>query len=98
MDFEYIEKKLTSPDLQSVWFSRCATFPKVDSNLMLHTGWQSLIGCLKLQVILHKRATNYRALLQKVTYEDQASYDSTLILHSAFRSEQTFVNVCVGVP
>ena len=31
------------------------------------TGWRSLIGCFKLQVILHKRATNYRALLQKVS-------------------------------
>ena len=44
---------------------------------ILHTGWRSLIGCLKLQVILHKRATNYSALLQKITYEDKASYDST---------------------
>jgi len=30
-----------------------------------------------LQVIFHKRATNYRALWQKMTYEDMASYDST---------------------
>jgi len=43
----------------------------------LGTEWQSLIGCLKLQVNLHKRATNYRALVQKMTYEDKASYDST---------------------
>jgi len=42
-----------------------------------YTGWRSLIGCLQLQVILHKRATNYRALLHKMTYEDKASYDST---------------------
>ena len=35
------------------------------------------IGCLKLQVILRKRATNYRALLRKMTLEDKASYDST---------------------
>jgi len=33
-----------------------------------------LIGCLKLQVIFRKRATNYRALLRKMTYEDKASY------------------------
>jgi len=26
-------------------------------------GWRRLIGCLKLQVIFRKRATNYRALL-----------------------------------
>ena len=42
------------------------------------TGWRRLIGCLKLPVMFHKRATNYRALLRKITYEDKASYDSTL--------------------
>jgi len=41
------------------------------------TGWRRLIGCLKLQVIFRKRATNYRALLRKMTYKDKASYDST---------------------
>ena len=41
------------------------------------TGWRRLIGCLKLQVIFRKRATNYRALLRKMTYEDKASYDFT---------------------
>jgi len=30
-----------------------------------------------LQVIFRKRATNYRALLRIMTYEDKASYDST---------------------
>jgi len=32
-----------------------------------HTGWRRLIGCLKLQTIFRKRATNYRALLRKMT-------------------------------
>jgi len=41
------------------------------------TGWRRLIGCLKLQVIFRKRTTNYMALLQKMTHEDKASYDST---------------------
>jgi len=41
------------------------------------TGWQRPSGCLKLQVLFRKRATNYRALLWKMTYEDKASYDST---------------------
>ena len=41
------------------------------------TGWRRLIGYLKSQVIFRKRATNYRALLRKMTYEDKASYDST---------------------
>ena len=31
---------------------------------LITTGWRRLVGCLKLQVIFHKRATNYRALLQ----------------------------------
>ena len=47
------------------------------SALYIDTGWQRLIGCLKLQVIFRKRATNYRALLWEMTYEDKASYDST---------------------
>jgi len=41
------------------------------------TEWRRLIGCLKLKVIFRKRATNYRALLRKMTYEDKASCDST---------------------
>jgi len=32
----------------------------------LSTGWQRPKGCLKLQVIVHKRATSYRALLRKI--------------------------------
>ena len=35
------------------------------------------IGCLKLQVIFRKRASNYRALLQKMTYTDMASNGSS---------------------
>jgi len=46
-------------------------------NLNVGTGWRRLIGCLKLQVIFHKRAHNHRAHLQKMTYKDKASYDST---------------------
>ena len=41
------------------------------------TGWQGLIGCLKLQVVFRKRATNYRALLRNMTWRDKASCDST---------------------
>jgi len=41
------------------------------------TGWRRPIGCLKLQVIFCKRATNYRALLRKMIYEDKISYGST---------------------
>jgi len=41
------------------------------------TGWRRRIRCLKLQVFPRKRATNYRALLRKMTCEDKASYVSS---------------------
>ena len=41
------------------------------------SGWRRLLGCLEFLVIFRKRATNYRALLRKMTYEDKTSYDST---------------------
>jgi len=41
------------------------------------TGWRRPIGCLNLQVIFRKRATNYRALLRKMTYKDKTSYASS---------------------
>ena len=41
------------------------------------TEWRRVIGCLKLQVIFCKRATEYRALWRKMTCRDKASYDST---------------------
>ena len=41
------------------------------------TGWRCCTGCLKLQVSFHKRATNYRALLRKITCKDKASYGSS---------------------
>jgi len=44
---------------------------------LVNTGWRRFIGCLNLQVIFCKRATNNRALLRKMTHEDKASYDST---------------------
>ena len=30
-----------------------------------NTGWRRCIGCLKLQIVFRKRATNYRAFLRK---------------------------------
>jgi len=41
------------------------------------TGWPRPIGCLKLQVSFRTRAINYRALLQKMTCKDMASYRSS---------------------
>ena len=41
------------------------------------TGWRRLIGSPKLQIIFHKRATKYRALLRKLTSKDKGSYESS---------------------
>jgi len=53
-------------------FRGCAMFSGI-----CRTRWQRLIGCLKLQVVFHKRATNYRALLRKMKHKDKASYESS---------------------
>jgi len=45
-------------------------------NSFIHTERRRLVGCLELQVVFRKRATNYRALLRKMTYEDKVSYES----------------------
>jgi len=45
------------------------------------TGWWRLIGCPELQIIFHKRATKYRALLRKMTYKDKGSYGLQLRSH-----------------
>ena len=58
------------------WYCAPFTFTVVCSSSFV-TGWRRCIGCHKLQVILRKRATNYRALLRKMTSEDKVSYDST---------------------
>ena len=41
------------------------------------TGWRRLIGSPKLQIIFHRRATKYRSLLQKITYKDKGSFESS---------------------
>jgi len=46
-------------------------------HIYVYTGWRRLIGSPKLQIIFHKRATKYRSLLRKMTYEDKASYESS---------------------
>jgi len=68
----------------------------------LCTGWPRPIGRLKLQVILRKRATIYRALLHKMTYKDKASYGSsppcsrltTAPRRKWFMSETWLVHTC----
>jgi len=46
-------------------------FVSTQKNHKMHTGWRRPIGCLKSQVIFRKRATTYRALLQKMTCKDK---------------------------
>jgi len=41
------------------------------------TGWRRLMGYPKLQIIFHRRATRYRALLREMTYGDKGSYESS---------------------
>ena len=38
------------------------------NNSVYTKGWRRPIGCLKLQLIFRKRATDYRALLRKMTH------------------------------
>ena len=78
---------------------------------VLDTWWRRPLGCLKLQVIFRKRATYYRALLRKITYEDEAPYDTTplcsmvVVISSSMRQQKTVVDthththafVCVWV-
>ena len=72
-----------------------------------HTGCRRPIGRRKLQVIFRKKATCYRALLRKMTYQDKASYGSSppcthihemcLFVHSLFIRcmYSTYVCMCI---
>jgi len=66
--------------LLSSWILSCTLHPLLwilsSSLTMDGTRWRRLSGCLKLQVTFRKRATSYRALLRKITYNDKLSYDS----------------------
>ena len=42
-----------------------------------HTGWRKCTECLTLQVSFRKRAIIYRSLLRKITYKDEAIYESS---------------------
>ena len=56
------------------------------------TGWRRPIGCLQLQVILWKRATNYRALLRKMTKKIRHSMGlSHPVSHSTM---YTYTHMC----
>jgi len=45
----------------------------------LSTGWRRLLRCLISYMPFRELATNYRALLRKMTYKDKASYDSNKV-------------------
>jgi len=46
-------------------------------NFYIDTEWRRPIGCLISWITFRKLATNCRALLQKMTYKDKASYESS---------------------
>jgi len=50
------------------------------------TEWRRPVGCLKLQVIFGKRATNYRALWRNMTCKDEASYVSSATLQCTWHT------------
>jgi len=60
-------------------------------------GWRRPIGCFNLQVIFRKRATKYRALLQKMTSKEKASYDSTPLCTHDMTCHKNSCCVCVYV-
>jgi len=80
--------------VRSVYFVVCVLFyiTHPACHTPPRTAWRRLIECLKLQVIFRKRATKHRALLQKMTYEDKASYDSTL--HVLYTTK--FKSMCIA--
>ena len=59
-----------------VFVSRSFVLCLLTWRLLLAVGYSRLIGCLILHVMFRESATNCRALLQKTTCEDKASYDS----------------------
>jgi len=71
-----LNPKAWAPTLNSL-YSSSAAFTQIVAQCHLRrsicTGWLRLIGCLKLQDIFRKRATNITVLLQKMTYKGKAS-------------------------
>jgi len=61
-------QSLTNP-CASLCFLRQIYFANIFIDISIHffhTGWRRPTGCIKLQVIFLKRATNYTALLRKL--------------------------------
>ena len=72
----------------------CRNIHVMSTNSVAHTGSRRLIGCLQLQVIFRRRATNYRAFLRKMTYKDKASYAASPSCTVNSNSEPRFFVVC----
>jgi len=66
------------------WVVSCALI----SHITCIAGWRRLIGCLKLQVNFRKTSTNYRVFMRKMTYEDEASYDSTPLCTESYHTNE----------
>jgi len=78
-------------------YAHCDKYPQCffgEGFSVIYTGWHRVIGCLKLQVIFCKRATNYRALLQKMTCKDKASYGSSQPFFSSSRAITSLLGGC----
>ena len=82
---QYLTHKLGNRDAKKTSSSSLAyALVEIRKSQPATTELRRPIGCLKLQVIFRKRATNYRALLRKMTYtdkrrmtcKDKASYTS----------------------
>jgi len=48
-----------------------------EPHVNLYTGWRRCIACLSCRSLSAKTATDFWALLRKMTYKHKASYDST---------------------
>ena len=80
----------------------CQVVSLLSPNVLQSTGWRRCIRCLQLHVSFHKRATNFRAFLRKMTHKDKASYASAppcrwRIPYSRALTCVCVVCVCVGV-
>jgi len=71
----YISEK--EPCNSAIDSARLHTFSRVLRRVTWGTRWRRLIGSPKLQIIFHKRAAKYRALLLKMMYKDKGSYESS---------------------
>ena len=67
---------------------------------MYITEWRRHIGSPKLQIIFHQKATKYRSLLQKMTYKDKGSYESSppfIHIYSHIWNVQGFTQIYIYV-